>query len=103
MKALVTSAIKKAVENAPSEQSGQAQTIAITAAQAQALGFFNRLMFDGPEHVSPAVLAKMNPENFEEELRTCPPSCHPPHSPAPHTATGPLQPAVLSSHLAPCR
>lgn len=75
MKALVTAAIKKAVENAPSEDSGQTQTIAITAAQAQALGFFNRLMFDSPDQVSPAVFAKMNPENFEEELRATPQSC----------------------------
>lgn len=67
MKSLVSAAIKNAVDNAPSE--GKTQTIAITSAQAQALGFFNRLMFDGPDQVSPAILAKMNPESFEEELR----------------------------------
>ena len=78
VKALVSTAIKKAVDNAPSSASGPSddgpptKTIAITKEQAQALGFFNRIMFDSPEQVSAAIFAKMDPENFEDELRALP-------------------------------
>lgn len=76
---LVSAAIKNAVDNAPASSGGPSdgspavsKTIAITKEQAQALGFFNRLMFDSPEQVSAAIFAKMNPESFEEELRAPP-------------------------------